>query len=70
MNPPDWNHCTEEKLWHYVASQANFDQAALICRRQAVRVDLAAVRSWCETEGANAVYDELISHLALDESVD
>src|ERR1035437_9689072 len=19
MNPPNWNHCTEEELWHYIA---------------------------------------------------
>ena len=69
LSPTD---CVKDRLAGYIhwASRANFDQAALICRRQAVRVDLAAVRSWCETEGANAVYDELIRHLALDESVD
>jgi hypothetical protein len=66
LSPTD---CVKDRLAGYIhwRSRANFDQAALICRRQSGRVDYAAVRRWCETEGANAVFDELMRHLELYE---
>jgi hypothetical protein len=69
LSPTD---CVKDRLAGYIhwGSRANFDQAALICRRQAGRVDLAAVKGWCETEGASAAYEELIRHLESGESVD
>jgi hypothetical protein len=47
----------------YWRSRANFDQAVLICRRQAERVDLAAVGEWCRAEGGEPAYAELIEKL-------
>ena len=63
-------HSLKDRLAGYIhwQSRANFDQATLICRRQAGRVDLATVRSWCEAENASGAFDELMRHLELDES--
>ena len=44
-------------------SRANFDQAVLICRRQAGRVDLDAVRRWCIAEGDESAFRELQERL-------
>ena len=47
LSPTD---SVKDRLAGYIhwQSRANFDQAVLICRRQADRIDLKAVRSWCE----------------------
>ena len=62
LSPTD---SVKDRLGGYIhwGSRANFDQAALICVRQAERVDLSTVRRWCQTEGAIAAYDELVRHL-------
>jgi hypothetical protein len=62
LSPTD---CVKDRLAGYIhwGSRANFDQAALICLRQADRVNLKLVKDWCDAEGASSVFDELMRHL-------
>jgi hypothetical protein len=58
----------KDRLAGYIhwKSRAKFDQAVLICRRQAEKVDLDAVRRWCEREGGESAFQELLAILADD----
>jgi hypothetical protein len=58
LSPTD---CVKDRMAGYIhwKSRANFDQAVLVCRRQAASVDLNAVRSWCDGEGATWAFEEL-----------
>jgi len=62
LSPTD---CVKDRLAGYIHwnSRANFDQAALICRQQAERVDLQQVEQWCKKEGGLAAFKELESNL-------
>jgi hypothetical protein len=62
LSPTD---SVKDRLADYIHwnSRANFDQAILICQRQKDRVDLNAVREWCEAERGLKAYDELIERL-------
>lgn len=69
LSPTD---SVKDRLAGYIhwKSRANFDQALLICRRQAQRVDLEAVRQWCVGEGGEAAFDEMIEKLKDDPASD
>lgn len=58
LSPTD---CVKDRLAGYIHwnSRANFDQAALVCRRQGNRVDLKQVERWSEQEGGTAAFKEL-----------
>jgi hypothetical protein len=58
LSPTD---CVKDRLAGYIhwKSRANFEQALLVCRKQARRVDLKAVERWCKREGGLAEYVEL-----------
>ncbi|MCH7224532.1 hypothetical protein [Haloferula sp. A504] len=62
LSPTD---SVKDRLAGYIhwQARANFDQAVLICRRQAERVDLAAVERWCRAEGGREAYNELVGRL-------
>ena len=62
LSPTD---CVKDRLAGYIHwnSRANFDQAALICRQQADRVDLEQVEQWCAKEGGLAAFKELECNL-------
>lgn len=62
LSPTD---SVKDRLAGYIhwKSRANFDQAILICQRQQSRVDLESVENWCQSEGAESVYTELIDRL-------
>jgi hypothetical protein len=62
LSPTD---SVKDRLAGYIHwnSRANFEQAALICRRQSARVDLDEVRRWCDREGAVAAFEELVRSL-------
>jgi hypothetical protein len=62
LSPTD---CVKDRLAGYIHwnSRANFDQALLICRSQAERVDLSLVESWCRKEGGLKAFQELESSL-------
>jgi len=63
LSPTD---CVKDRLAAYIhwGVRDCFDQAALVCRRQAARVDLEKIRRWCEREGGTGAFDELRNHLA------
>lgn len=63
LSPTD---SVKDRLAGYIhwKSRANFEQAALICQRQAGRVDLGEVERWCEREGGQSVFLELADYLA------
>ncbi len=65
LSPTD---SVKDRLAGYIhwKSRANFDQAVLICRRQVEKSDLDAVRRWCEREGGESAYQELLAILADD----
>lgn len=58
LSPTD---CVKDRLAGFIhwKSRANFDQAVLVCRRQAGRVNLQRVKAWCVTEGAVDAFEEL-----------
>lgn len=58
LSPTD---SVKDRLAGYIhwRSRANFEQALLLCRRQADRVDLKQVERWCEREGGMAAFEEL-----------
>ena len=58
LSPTD---CVKDRLAGYIHwnSRANFDQALLICRSQAQRVDLNRVERWCQSEGGLNAFREL-----------
>lgn len=62
LSPTD---SVKDRLAGYIhwKSRANFDQALLMSRRQQGRVDLDAVRDWCEREGGTSAFDELMERL-------
>ena len=62
LSPTD---CVKDRLAGYIHwhSRANFDQALLICRSQAERVDLNRVERWCRSEGGLNAFRELESRL-------
>ncbi len=62
LSPTD---SVKDRLAGYIhwRNRSYFDQALLICRSQQQRVDLVAVRKWCEREGGAAAYQELIEQL-------
>ena len=62
LSPTD---SVKDRLAGYIhfGSRPNFDQAVLICRRQGERVELKAVRKWCEREGHRSAFDELSDYL-------
>ncbi len=62
LSPTD---SVKDRLAGYIHwnSRANFEQAALIYRRQASRVNLQEVERWCQAEGGAAAFEELIRHL-------
>ena len=63
LSPTD---SVKDRLAGYIhwRSRANFEQAVLICRRQADRVDLEEVKRWCEKEGGQSSFLELMEFLA------
>lgn len=65
LSPTD---SVKDRLAGYIhwQARANFDQAVLICRRQPQRVDLDAVRHWCEQEGGLHAFEELVRRLQAD----
>ena len=58
LSPTD---SVKDRLAGYIhwKSRANFDQALLICRNQAGRVDLKRVELWCRKEGGMDAFKEL-----------
>lgn len=66
LSPTD---CVKDRLAGYIhwKSRANFDQAVLVSRRQHDRVEHEQIRTWCGSEGASEVYEELRAALKLDE---
>ena len=62
LSPTD---SVKDRLAGYIhwKSRANLEQAILIYQRQKDRVDLSAVRDWCEAERGVEAYDELIERL-------
>lgn len=62
LSPTD---CVKDRLAGYIHwnSRANFDQAMLICRKQADRVDLNQVERWCKKEGGLTAFIELKRYL-------
>jgi len=58
LSPTD---CVKDRLAAYIHWGARdcFDQAVLVCQRQAMRVDMKKVEKWCETEGGAQAFDEL-----------
>ena len=62
LSPTD---SVKDRLAGYIhwKSRANFEQAVLLCRRQADRVDLNAVREWCAGEGGVTEFEELVASL-------
>lgn len=67
LSPTD---CVKDRLAAYIhwKRRACFDQALLVCRRQKERVNLDDVRQWCEQEGGQTSFNELLE--ALIESED
>lgn len=63
LSPTD---SVKDRLAGYIhwKSRANFEQAALICQRQADRVDLGEVERWCDREGGQSAFRELADYLA------
>lgn len=62
LSPTD---SVKDRLAGYIhwKSRSYFDQAVLICRRQLQRVDIIAVRDWCEKEGGKVAFEELKNQL-------
>ena len=62
LSPTD---SVKDRLAGYIhfGSRPNFDQAVLICQRQEPRVNLNAVRKWCEREGHLPAFEELRDYL-------
>jgi len=58
LSPTD---SVKDRLAGYIhwQSRANFDQALLICQRQPKRVNMKAVKKWCQNEGGIEAYIEL-----------
>lgn len=62
LSPTD---CVKDRLAGYIHwnSRANFDQALLVCRSEAQRVDFRLVERWCRKEGGLKAFRELESSL-------
>ena len=62
LSPTD---CCRDRLAGFLFwdDRGSLDQAAAVARRQAHRVDLEAIRAWCEREGVADKYEEFIRAL-------
>lgn len=63
LSPTD---CVKDRLAAFIhwGSRDCFDQALLVCRKQASRVDLHNVEMWCQGEGGGVAYQKLVSSLS------
>lgn len=62
LSPTD---CVKDRLAAYIHWGARdcFDQALLVCQRQAMRVDLEEIKKWCQVEKGISAFQELCKHL-------
>ena len=58
LSPTD---CVKDRLASYIhwQTRATFDQAVLVCQKQAEQIDWNALKRWCKGEGALGAFDEL-----------
>lgn len=58
LSPTD---CVKDRLAGYIhwQTRATFDQAVLVCQKQAKRIDWSALKKWCKGEGALGAFEEL-----------
>ncbi|GHC44433.1 hypothetical protein [Roseibacillus persicicus] len=58
LSPTD---CVKDRLAGYIHWQTRdtFDQAVLVCKKQAERIDWSVLKNWCKREGALGAYEEL-----------
>lgn len=59
LSPTD---CVKDRLASFIHWETRdpFDQAVLVCQKQAAAVDLSEVRRWCVGEGNVEAFDELM----------
>lgn len=64
LSPTD---CVKDRLAGYIHWKTRdlFEQAVLVCRRQAEKIDWKNIEKWCEGEGSREAFEEL--RRALDE---
>jgi hypothetical protein len=62
LSPTD---CVKDRLAGYIHWETRdcFDQAILVCQRQAARIDFDKIKRWCRNEGAPETFEELSRHL-------
>jgi hypothetical protein len=67
LSPTD---CVKDRLASYIHWQSFdcFEQALLVCHRQAERVDLESISAWCRKEGASDVFASLTARLGIASS--
>ena len=53
--------CVKDRLAAYIhwGVRDCFDQAVLVCQRQAMRVNLENLQQWCQAEGGADAFEEL-----------
>ena len=63
LSPTD---CVKDRLAAYIhwGVRDCFDQAVLVCQRQAMRVNLDNVQQWCQAEGGTDAFEELSLKIA------
>jgi len=63
LSPAD---CVKDRLAAYIhwGVRDCFDQAVLVCQRQAMRVNLDNVQQWCQAEGGTDAFEELSLKIA------
>lgn len=67
MKAPSWKTCDENELWRYVAwhSKDAFNQALLVCKAQADKINMNELAAWSEGEGSSPAFQELQRNLKI-----
>ena len=67
LSPTD---CVKDRLAGYLQWQSRpfLNQAVLVCRHQAGRVDLGEIQRWCEAEGSFSAFQQMKRRVADSES--